>query len=328
MTPSQPRDRGQLPQVKRTELARAKRLEWLTLGLRISVVAALGLVLGSAQALTAVWLKSLWSLLPPLAFLVAARVERRAPTLRFPYGFYRASSIGFLTSALALGCMGLYLIYSGARSLIQAKHPALDSFFEHGSLLAWPGWPILAALAYSIAVPVCNGRSRQKLAVDLHDKGLYADATMGRVSWMAGSAAVIGVLGIGCGLWWVDYLATFAIGADILRHGFRHLYTAVCDLIDEVPRRLGSNRVDPLGQEIRDYLETLWWVAKARVRLREEGRMLTGVALVCPTRNTALLDEFEAARAAIEDLDWRLLDFELVPISETTFQRVCRERLY
>ena len=315
MTHHEPRHPNGLPRDKQQALARACRIEWLTLILRISVIAALYLALGTTQALTAIWLKSLWALLPPVAFLVACRVERLQPRPRFPFGFYRAGTIAFLSGALALSAMGLYLLYVGLRSLITLKHPALGAWWS-APALDWAGWPVLAALAYSMLVPVVAGRSRQRLAIDLHDKGLYADATMGRASWLAGGAAIVGVLGLGLGLWWADFVATLIIGADILRHGLRHLYTAVCDLIDEVPRKLGTNTIDPLGATIRNHLESQPWVSDARVRLREEGRRLTGVAFVCPHTDTdALVSRLARARADIEALDWRLLDFELVPVN-------------
>ena len=314
MTHHQPRTPVALPGDKQSALAHARRVEWLTLALRTSVVVVLYFALGSTESLTAIWLKSLWALLPPVAFLAACRVERLEPCPRFPYGFYRAGTIAFLSAALALSAMGLFLIYAGLRGLAQAKHPALAALWATPAL-QWAGWPIIAALIYSMLVPVIAGRSRQRLAIDLHDKGLYADATMGRASWLAGLAAIVGVLGIGAGLWWADFVATLVIGADIFRHGVRHLHTAVCDLIDEVPRRLGSSVVDPLGARIRDHLEALDWVADVRVRLREEGRRITGIAFVCPHDDAdTLLKRFERARADIEALDWRLLDFELVPV--------------
>lgn len=320
---SQPRRPGQLPAAKKRELTTAQRQEWGTLVLRVTVVFALYAALGSSQALHAVWLKSLWALLPPMAFLAAARVESWPPTQRFPYGFYRAGSIAFLTSALALTCMGGYLIFAGARSLLAHHQPSLPTIDAVGGPAHWAGWWIIAALAYSVAVPWIIGRRRQQLAIDLHDKGLYADASMGRVNWLAGSAAIIGVLGIGCGVWWLDFAAALVIGLDITWHGVRHLYTAVCDLIDEVPRRIGSSELDPLGARIRDYLDERDWIRDVRVRLREEGRLLTGIALICPYEDDASLARFEAAREAIEAMDWRLLDFQLVPVRDTTFERYC-----
>lgn len=315
MAHPKPRNPDQLPAEQQSALARAVRVEWTTLILRISVVCALFATLGSTQTLTAVWLKSVWALLPPIAFLVACRVEQLPPRPRFPYGFYRATTIAFLSAALALSAMGLYLLYTGARGLFEASQPGLKVIWHSPTLIQWAGWPMLAALLFSILVPAVLGRPRQRLAIQLHDKGLYADATMGRASWLAGGAAIVGVLGIGVGLWWADFVATLVIGADILRHGARHLYTAVCDMVDEVPRKLGTSRVDPLGTTILEHLEALDWVADARVCLREEGRRLSGIAFVCPHDDTRdLLARLERTRDEIEALDWRLLNFELVPI--------------
>ncbi|MES1926513.1 cation transporter [Salinisphaera sp. T31B1] len=325
----EPRRPGRLPPQKRRVLTQARRQEWLVLGLRISVVIALYAALGSTQSLTAIWLKSLWALLPPIAFLTACRVERREPTPRFPYGFYRAGSIAFLTSALALSCMGLYLLYSALHGWLAGRHPSLTTIAAD-NVWHWPGWPILAAIAYSAAVPWFAGRARQRRAIALHDKGLFADATMGRVSWRAAAAAGLGVIGIGLGVWWADIAATVVISIDVLWHGLRHLRTATCDLIDEVPRRIGSNALDPAGRRIHDYLDSLDWVADARIRLREEGRLLTGVALICPhdtiCDEPGLIERIDAARAEIEAGDWRLLDFELVPVGRRRWEAELRDR--
>lgn len=290
------------------------------MGLRLSVVVLLGLVLGTSQALHAIWLKSLWSLWPPAAFLLAYRIEQKPPTPRFPFGFYRAGSISFLSASLALVCMGGYLLFAGARALIETHHPSLAPIWAHHGW-HWRGWPVIAALLYSMAVPTVLGRFRQGLAATIHDKGLFADATMGRMSWVAGGAAVVGVLGIGLDLWWADFVATLFIGLYVSWYGMRHLYTAVCDLIDEIPRRIGSHQLDPLGGQIRQYLRSLPWVSDVRVRLREEGRLLTGVALIYPTDEDELLARLDAARLHIESLDWRLLDFQLVPVGEQTITR-------
>ncbi len=284
--------------------------------LRISVVVALYTALGSSQALQAIWLKSLWALLPPFAFLAAVHIEAKPPTRRFPYGFYRAGTIAFLASALALTCMGLYLLLAGARSLVEHHQPGLTPIDAAGGWSHWPGWWIIAALVYSAAVPWVIGRRRQQLAISLHDKVLYADASMGRVNWLSGSAAIVGVLGIGLGAWWLDFAATLFIGVDVTWQGARHLRTAVCDLSDEVPRRVGSHALDPLGGQIQDYLRSLDWVADVRIRMREEGRLLTGIALVQPAGGHDLIARFDQARLDIEAMDWRLLDFHLVPVGD------------
>ena len=315
-----------LPADKEKELAAARRQEWATWGLRLTVIAALYGVVGNSQALSAIWLNSLWALWPPLAFLAASALERRPPSRRFPFGFYRAVSIGFLTSALSLVAMGAYLIVSGLQSHVLDDPDKLATISAMPAWWQWPGWWVVAALAYSMAVPLVIGRRRKTHAINLHDKGLYADASMGQVNWMAAATAICGVLGIGLGVAWLDIAATLLIGVAVFGQGLRHLYTAICDLMDEVPRELGSHRITPLVARIHRQIQAEPWVETVRVRLREEGRMLTGIALICPDESRARLVDMEALRDTITDLDWRLLDFQLVPVSRADFERECSAR--
>ena len=60
------------------------------------------------------------------------------------------------------------------------------------------------------------GRAKMKLAQKLHDKVLYADADMNKADWMTAVAAMVGVAGIGIGLWWADSVAALVISASIL----------------------------------------------------------------------------------------------------------------
>ena len=302
-----------LPADKQQELASARRQEWATLALRASVIAVLYGVVGNSQALSAIWLKSLWALWPPAAFLIAVALERRPASRRFPFGFYRAVSIGFLTSALSLVAMGVYLLVAGLQSHVVHAPDKLPAIGQNAAWWQWLGWWVIAALAYSLAVPLLIGRRRMTHARNLHDKGLYADASMGKVNALAAATALVGVVGIGIGAPALDIAATLVIGAGIFTQGTVHLYTAVCDLMDEMPRTLGTNRLDPLAENIRRRLTEAPGVATARVRLREEGRMLTGIGLVELDTATTEVDDLARLRDVILALDWRLIDFQIAP---------------
>src|SRR5690606_6162546 len=60
-------------------LARAVRLEKITLGVLAVTVAVVALVAGQSQAMKVAWIEDSLSFLPPLAFLVAVRVAGRRP---------------------------------------------------------------------------------------------------------------------------------------------------------------------------------------------------------------------------------------------------------
>ena len=64
------------PELQRT-LRKARRLEWLTIAYLLSAVVLLGLVLGNSQAMKTAWAEDLLSLIPPIAFLIATRLNVR-----------------------------------------------------------------------------------------------------------------------------------------------------------------------------------------------------------------------------------------------------------
>jgi divalent metal cation (Fe/Co/Zn/Cd) transporter len=114
------------PELQRT-LRKARRLEWLTIAYLLSAVVLLGLVLGNSQAMKTAWAEDLLSLIPPIAFLIATRLNVRPPTGRFPYGFHRATSVAHLCSALALFTMGTYLLIEAILQLVTAEYPTIGS---------------------------------------------------------------------------------------------------------------------------------------------------------------------------------------------------------
>jgi divalent metal cation (Fe/Co/Zn/Cd) transporter len=178
----------------------------------------------------------------------------------------------------------------------------------------WLGWLMLAALAYSIASEVILGRLKLPLAKRLHDKALYADATMNKAGWMSESAAAVGIVGLRFGLWWADPVAASLIALGILREGWRNLRQAFSDLMDAAPRPVGSDELDPLPEKLTRALEELDWVERAAVRLREEGHVLAGEAFVVPRGRGDCTAKIEEAVAKLKELDWRLYDLTIMPV--------------
>lgn len=292
---------------------RARRLEWLTLLCTSTVIAAMGLVLGNSQAMRTAWIEDLLSLVPPAAVLIAMRIEQRAPNQRFPFGYYRTVSIAFLTASLALTAFGALLLFEGGKTLLTRDHPTIGTMQLFGATV-WQGWLMIAALVYSVIPPMILGRLKQPLAVELHNKALHADARMNRADWMTGAAAILGVLGIGYGLWWADAAAAIVIAASVLGDGLVNLNRAVKDLADEAPRRIETGDFDPLPERMRALLEELPWVKEAAVMLREEGHLLTGQVYVVPRADGDITRWVEEAAARLQALDWRLYDLAVMPV--------------
>jgi divalent metal cation (Fe/Co/Zn/Cd) transporter len=291
---------------------RAVRLEWFSIAYLASAIAVLAAVLGSSQAMKAAWIEDILSLLPPLAFLVAARYRDRPPNDRFPYGYHRSVGIAYLSASAALLAMGGFVLYDSAMVLARFEHPSIGLVEVLGHQV-WLGWLMIGALLYSGLPPVVLGRAKQRLAAQLHDKVLYADAEMNKADWATAGAAVLGVIGIGAGLWWADAVAAIVISLDIVRDGIGNLRTAGHDLMDRRPTTYDHSEPLPLVDDVGDRLRALPWVAGAEVRLREEGHVLVGEAYVVPAGTPADLPQLvERTTRAIEELDWRLHDVAVV----------------
>jgi cation diffusion facilitator family transporter len=306
----------ELPPDKHQKLVKAARLEWFSIVYLITAIVLLYLTLGNSQAMKAAWVEDILGLTPPIAFLVASRVRRRTPNDRFPYGYHRATAIAYLCASVALLALGAFILYDSASKLLKFEHPPIDLVKPFGDQPIWLGWLMLGALAYSTIPQVILGRLKQPLAKELNDKVLYADAEMNRADWMTGAAAMAGVIGIGFGLWWADSVAASIISIEIVRDGWKNLRVAVDDLMDKEPTVVDHSRADPLPLWIKNELMLLDWVKDAEVRLREAGHVFTGEAFVVPADNDDLVGRLERANQHLLDLDWRLHELVISPVSE------------
>ncbi|WP_197470814.1 hypothetical protein, partial [Sulfitobacter sp. HI0054] len=70
---------------------------------------------------------------------------------------------------------------------------------------------------------------------------------------------------------------------------------------------------DPLIGEVQNTFNALPWVRESRLRLREEGRFLTGTIYVVAHENGATPERVEAAEAELLDLHWRIHDISIMP---------------
>ena len=303
-----------LPEEQQQALRRARWLEviWI-LGLA-SIVVLLYFVLGGSQAMKTAWIEDLLSFVPPVAVLVATWIEGWPPNDRFPLGFIRVVSIGYLISAVALTGVGVFLIIDSGLALIKTEHPTIGSVEVLGVTL-WLGWLMIAALVYSVVLPVIFGRLKMRPARELHDKILYADALMNKADWMTGVAAIGGILGIGFGWWWADAVAAILISLDVLHDGVKHTGAAIRDLSDEMPRKIDDSEFDPLIEKVQRRIDQLPWVKDSRLRLRHEGRFLTGTIHVVPHEGQLSPERLEDAEKELLDLNWRIHDVSVMPRS-------------
>lgn len=306
---------NELPPSRAVLDSRAVRLEWWTVAFFVSAVALIFALSGSSEAMKAAALEDLLGIVPPAAFLIANRVRYRPSTEEFPYGFHRSISVGYLVSSVALIAVGIFVMFESVTGLLNPEPVELGTFTLFG-VTAWKGWLLIAALVWTLVVPLYLGRRKLELASALHDKVLYADAKMNKADWLSAGAAIVGVLGIGMHWYWLDPLAAGVIGLDVLHDGQANLRTATADLMDRRPRTVDRSKLDGLTTRIENELRKLPWVKDSTVRLRESGHVFFGEALVVPKGESVSVSDLEDAVEMCRRLDWRLYGITVGVASE------------
>src|SRR4051794_18049792 len=279
----------------------------------LSIIAVIGVTMGSSQTMKAVWTEDLLSLIPPIAFLVGVHYRAKPANPDFPYGYRRAILIAFLAGALALFGFGGWILFDSVTKLVTAEHPTVGTVRLFGTRV-WLGWPMVAALTYSAVPPFILGRKKVELSRTLHDKSLYTDAEINKGDWLTGVAGVLGILGIGYGFWWADGVAAALIAVTIIKDGADALGNSVAQLMNARPSAVATKESDPTPDRIQERLEQLDWVTGARVRLREDGDVLTGEAFVVPCDERDLVARLQQAAEVASSVDWRVHDVNVVPV--------------
>lgn len=308
--------RTDLPAEQREALKKAIRWEWGTIAYTSFTIALIALVVGNSQAMKTAWIEDMLSLIPQVAFLIALVFIRRPPTRAFPFGLHRMMGVGHLVAGVALLAVGGNLAVESVIGLIAAEHPTIGTVTVFGFTL-WQGWLMIAVMSIIVVGPLIYGPAKLRLAPKLHNKLLYADAAMARADWHTNAASIIGVLGVGLGLWWLDGAAALFISVGIVWDGIKNTRAAVRDLIDERARTHDDGEPHPLIDEILTQIRRQPWVRDAAVRMRDEGQVFHVEVFVVPRK--ARPPKVAALRAATEQLaaiDWKLQDIVLVPVAE------------
>jgi divalent metal cation (Fe/Co/Zn/Cd) transporter len=305
----------ELPEEQERAVSRAIKLEWFTLGYMVSALVLVYFALGDSQAMKAAWLEDMLSLVPPAAFLIATRYRHRDPTEQMGWGYHRAISVGYLAGSIAIVALGTFVLIDSGHKLIKAEHPTIG-MVELFDFQLWQGWLMLAVLAYTGLPVVALGLMKKPLAEKLHDKVLYADSEMQRADWMTAGAAMVGVVGIGFGLWWADSVAAIVIGLDVVRDGARYTGRAVLNLMDARPRTHDEKKPHPLKLQVEEELARMEWVREAVVRMRELGHVFGVSAYVVPASDEGIPDRVEETIEHLRGLDWKVHDVALTVVRE------------
>ncbi|MFC5337655.1 cation transporter [Leucobacter denitrificans] len=310
-------DKEELPKKHARALKSAVKWQFFTIGYTICTITAVSFVLGGSQAMTTAWIEDMLSLLPQISFLIALLFTKRIPSKEHPYGNHRAMGIGHLLAGAALLAVGAILAFDAVTGLIEGfvdgKRTKLGEIELFGTTI-WFGWVMIAVMVVIIVGPVfMYGPAKAKLAPILHNKLLYADADMAKADWQTNVASIIGVAGIGLGLWWLDGTAAIFISLGIIWDGYKNCSAAVQDLTDRRARTCNNKNPHPVRDEILALLESKEWVKDYGIRLRDMGQVFHAEIFVTPREDSVTLEQLSEVSAGVADIDWKIQDVVVVP---------------
>lgn len=288
------------PATIRADIRAACRIEWWNIFWTTTIIVFMALTAGSSQAMKTAWIEDMLGLIPPVVFLVSERFERRGSSKRFPYGYDRVNSLGFLVAAVALAAVGVFLLKDAVMALTAREHVTIGSIRIWGRDV-WLGWFMLAAQAYATVPPLFIGHKELPLAERLRDKLLHTDALMNKANWQTGVAGILGVAGLGFGYWWADPAAAAVISLSIIRDGWGAIRIATAELVDGAPRELGEDEMSPEAEKVAHALRGEF--PDARILMRETGRYLRAEVVGARPGKGFDPDEFEVPGL---EFRWRL----------------------
>ncbi|WP_455132307.1 cation transporter [Microbacterium aurum] len=271
-------------------------------------------VVGGSQAMKTAWIEDMLSLIPQVGSscrCCSSGIRRPGRSRR---GFTGSWASDTSWRAWRLLAIGGNLAVESIGGLIRQEHPAIGTVQLFGQTI-WLGWLMVAVMILVVPGPFFYGHAKAKLAPKLHNKVLYADADMAKADWTTTVASVVGVLGIGVGLWWLDGAAALFISLGIVRDGYKNTRSAVLDLMDQRARTHDDAEPHPLMRRIVRDLEAQPWVREASVRMRDMGQVFHVEAFVVPHRRRVRLDSVEDARQRIAGLDWKVQDVVVIPVA-------------
>jgi len=119
---------------------------------------------------------------------------------------------------------------------------------------------------------------------------------------------------VGFGYWWTDAAAAILISIEILKDGVLNFLNSLAQLMNKRPTSVDNKQKDPVLDRVEEKVKRLDWVQDLRVRLREDGDVVTGEVFVVPSDENDLLRRMEEVSRVASQADWRLHDLNVVPV--------------
>lgn len=302
------------PANKQSIFATAKRWEIASIIFTTCTIALVALVMSGSQAVKTAWIEDMLSLMPPIAFLIASVFLRKPATPRHPFGFHRVMGLGHFIAGCALFAVGSLLAIQAVATFFETEHPKIENVTILGVEL-WQGWLMIAVMSLIVIGPLFFfGPAKSRLAPQLHNKLLLADADMAKADWQTNAASIVGVLGIGIGWWWLDAVAALFISVGIVIDGFRNIRGSLDDVIDRQARTTNDEHAHSLFAHIGKACEDSNWVRSYGLRIRDLGEKFHAEVFVVSKQDSVTLEQLRQLRLVIQQIDDTLFDVVISPV--------------
>jgi cation diffusion facilitator family transporter len=156
-----------------------------------------------------------------LVAFVGFRVSRRGASATHPYGYERAEDLAGLGVALVIWASAVFAGYVSIHKLV-----------HHGATThLWLG---MAAAAVGIVGNQIVARYKLRVGSRIQSNTLVADAKHSWLDAIASGGALLGLVGVGAGLWWADGVAGLLVTGFIVHVGWEVTSDVVSHLMDSV----------------------------------------------------------------------------------------------
>jgi cation diffusion facilitator family transporter len=227
---------------------------WGGLGLAATGLIELAIALLSGSvALLGDALHNLSDVSTSLLVFIGFRASRKTPTDRYPYGFERAEDLSGIGIAIVIW---LSAALAGAQSV--------DKLVRHGST-HYVGWGIAGA-AVGILGNQLVARFKLRIGKQINSATLIADAKHSWLDALSSTGALLGLVGVACGLRWADAVAGLVVTGFICHVGWEVTSDVVHRLLDGVDPQIVLTAEKVAAQ--------IPGVAHAHARARWTGRTL------------------------------------------------------
>lgn len=209
-------------------------------------------VVGRSQAMVADSFHTASDAFTSIGVLIGFKIAKRPADEHHPFGHGRAESIVAKLVSVVLILVGLGVLYSSARILIQR---------EGGE----PGNIALIIAVISIIVKEVTYRYVIHASRKIDSTSLKADAYHHRSDVLSSVAALIGIIGAKTGRTYMDPLAGIVVGGFIIKIGVEAFHRAYDELMDAAPPKELKDRIRGILTDVEGVLEV------KRIMVRKTG---------------------------------------------------------